>query len=594
MLYPQDSETREVKILDGIWRFRADLDGVAETEAWHERPLVDAHPMPVPSSYNDLTQDVRVRDHIGLVYYERELRIPAGWTDRRVVLRFGAVTHHAIVWLDGIECCRHKGGFLPFACDIGDRVRTGSVHRLTVAVDNRLDWTCLPPGELVDKDDADHAPGYQVQEIHFDFFNYAGIHRSVSLLGLPPAGITAIRVETDCDGDIGLVDYRLTVERAVAAVTVTLENADGQVVAEGDGASGRLRVPAARLWRPRAAYLYTLVCRAVDAAGRCCDVYRQRVGIRSLRWDATGLRINGEPFYFRGFGKHEDADLRGRAFDPVVAIKDFELMRWIGANSFRTSHYPYAEEMLQLADEYGIVVIDECPGVGMCKFRQDRQPIFADDAQTRARRDHHVAVMQELVARDANHPSVVMWSVGNEAATWEEGAPDYFRPVIDATRAADPTRPITLVAFAQPGECRVSELIDIIGINRYPGWYTDPGHPEFISRQFGRELQAWWQRFGKPLLITEYGADTVAGVHADPPTMFSEEYQCAMLEAMHEAFDADEHVIGEQVWNFADFRTKQGINRVDGNRKGIFTRDRRPKMAAHLLRRRWLAAAETD
>ncbi len=592
MLYPQESETRELKDLGGIWRFRADVDGTATSEAWHERPLREAGCMPVPASYNDVVQDPRVRDLVGAAYYEREIRIPASWEGRRIVIRFAAATHHATVWLDGHEVARHKGGFLPFEVDITDRAEPGGVHRLTVAVDNVLDWTCLPPGEVIDVPGPAGAPGYRKQEIHFDFFNYAGLHRPVRLLALPPDGISAIRVDTDvADDGSGIVDYVVSAGDD-ARVRVCLTDADGTVVAEGTGARGRLTVAGAQLWRPGSAYLYELVCRLETADGSCRDVYRERVGIRSLAWDATGLRINGEAFYFRGFGKHEDADIRGRGYDPVVAVKDFELLRWIGANSFRTSHYPYAEEMLRLADEYGVVVIDECPAVGMCKFRKDRQPIFADDAVTRARREHHVAVMRELVARDANHPSVVMWSVGNEAATWEENSPAYFAPVIDATRAADPSRPIMLVAFSQPGECRVSELVDVIGINRYPGWYTDPGRLDAITPQFTAELTAWWERFGKPIVVTEYGADCVAGIHADPPTMFSEEFQCAALAAMHAAFDADSHVIGEHVWNFADFRTKQGITRVDGNRKGVFTRDRRPKMAAHLLRRRWCAAAD--
>ncbi|MFW5860597.1 MAG: beta-glucuronidase [Planctomycetota bacterium] len=589
MLYPQDSETREVKDLNGIWAFKADVDGVAARDAWHAAPLRDAGHMPVPASYNDITQDVRVRDLIGAAYYEREVRIPATWSARRIVLRFGAVTHHATVWLDGVEIARHKGGFLPFEIDITQRVEPAGVYRLTVAADNVLDWTCLPPGEIIDRSDPAHAPGYRVQEIHFDFFNYAGLHRPVRLLALPPVGIDAVRVRTDRDGDTGVVDYAVAVGDAALRVEVALEDATGAVVARSRGAEGRVRVDQARLWRPGAPYLYRLVCRAHDASGAVADVYRERVGIRSLSWGAEGVAINGEPFYFRGFGKHEDADLRGRGWDTVTAVKDCEILRWIGANSFRTAHYPYAEEMLRLADEYGLVVIDECPGVGMCKFRRDRLPIFTDDELTAGRRAHHVQVMRDLVARDANHPSVVMWSVANEAATWEAESADYFRAVIDATRAADATRPVMLVVHVQPGECHASGMADVIGINRYPGWYTDPGHTEFITRQFAAELAAWWERFGKPIVVTEYGADTVAGIHADPPTMFSEEYQCAMLAAMHAAFDANPHVIGEHVWNFADFRTKQGITRVDGNRKGVFTRDRRPKMAAHLLRERWTA-----
>ena len=105
--------------------------------------------------------------------------------------------------------------------------------------------------------------------------------------------------------------------------------------------------------------------------------------------------------------------------------------------------------------------------------------------------------------------------------------------------------------------------------------------------QLERELKEWFKRFKKPVFLTEYGADTIAGLHKEPAVMFSEEYQCKMLDAYHRALDKFDFVIGEHVWNFADFATKQAIRRVDGNKKGVFTRDRRPKSAAHLLRERW-------
>jgi beta-glucuronidase len=102
------------------------------------------------------------------------------------------------------------------------------------------------------------------------------------------------------------------------------------------------------------------------------------------------------------------------------------------------------------------------------------------------------------------------------------------------------------------------------------------------------EFNSWLKRCPeKPFMMTEYGADTVAGLHDVEPVMFTEEYQVAFYRANHEVFDEFNHFVGEQVWNFADFATGQGIVRVQGNKKGIFTRDRKPKYAAHELKRRW-------
>jgi beta-glucuronidase len=196
-------------------------------------------------------------------------------------------------------------------------------------------------------------------------------------------------------------------------------------------------------------------------------------------------------------------------------------------------------------------------------------------------------MMREMIARDKNHPCVVMWSVANEAATYEKESLPYFEKVIAETRKLDSSRPITIAHCPIDDDCYVSQLADVICLNRYNSWYFDPGHLEAIEYQLERNLKSWHERFGKPIIVSEYGVDTIAGFHNDPPTMFSEEYQCRFLEHFHNIFDRLDFVIGEHVWNFADFATKQGIVRVSGNKKGIFTRQRQPKSAAFMLRKRW-------
>jgi len=127
-------------------------------------------------------------------------------------------------------------------------------------------------------------------------------------------------------------------------------------------------------------------------------------------------------------------------------------------------------------------------------------------------------------------------------------------------------------------------------MNRYYGWYVQGGQLEVAKASLRAELTRWNQvQPGKPMMLTEYGADTIAGLHDMTPAMFSEEYQVECLKANHEVADEFPTFIGEQVWNFADFQTSQGIMRVQGNKKGVFTSVRKPKMAAHSLRQRWLA-----
>ncbi|MFP3937330.1 MAG: beta-glucuronidase [Phycisphaerae bacterium] len=586
MLYPRESETREIKDLCGIWSFRADAAGEGFDGKWYASGLESpVREMPVPSSYNDITQDAELRDLVGTVWYERDFFVPGSWRDMRVALRFGSATHHAVVWVNGTEVARHRGGFLPFEADVTEAVAFGQSNRVTVAVNNELDWSTLPTGEVRTHDDRMHPKGFRTQEIHFDFFNYAGLHRPVKLIATPETCIEDVNVLTDIEGEDGVVRYDVAIAGDGASVRARLLDAEGYEVAAAEGSDDQLRVAGAELWWPGRAYLYTLEISAL-VDGDVVDVYRLPVGIRTVEVAGDRFLINGEPFYFRGFGKHEDADIRGRGYDDAVACKDFNLLEWIGANSFRTSHYPYAEELLEMADRRGIVVIDEAPAVGMNFFDPNRK-VFSEERVGSAALSHHLDVMREMIARDKNHPSVVMWSVGNEPAGWEQGAEDYFRPVAEEVRRLDPTRPVTVVNIPDFNACRIGHLFDVICINSYYSWYSDAGHLELIDMQLHRELHGWHEKFNKPIIVTEYGADAVAGLHHDPPVMFSEEYQCEFLRRYHAVFDRLDFVIGEHVWNFADFMTKQGVKRVVGNRKGVFTRDRQPKSAAHVLRARW-------
>ena len=124
-----------------------------------------------------------------------------------------------------------------------------------------------------------------------------------------------------------------------------------------------LTVDDVRPWRPGDGYLYDLTVELWGDDDRPVDSYSLPVGIRTVEVSGSRSLINGEPFYFRGFGMHEDSPLRGKGHDDVVMVHDFALLQWLGANSFRTSHYPYAEEVLDHADRHGFVVIDEAPAV---------------------------------------------------------------------------------------------------------------------------------------------------------------------------------------------------------------------------------------
>ena len=182
-----------------------------------------------------------------------------------------------------------------------------------------------------------------------------------------------------------------------------------------------------------------------------------------------------------------------------------------------------------------------------------------------------------------------MWCIANEPASNEDGALEYFEPLVQLTRELDPTRPVTysLVMFATFQNDKIIDLFDVVSMNRYYGWYIATGDLALAEMYLQGDIQGWIDRTGKPIMMTEYGADTQPGVHSIWDAAWTEEYQRDYLAMNHRVFDRFPQFVGEQVWNFADFATSNGIHRVEGNKKGVFTRDRKPKTAAHALRERW-------
>ena len=589
MLRPQDNGIREAKRLDGIWDFAPDADGVGRVQEWWQGPLAAARSMTVPSAYNDVFVDDPLHDIVGDVWYQCRVFVPSGWGER-ILLRFDAATHRATVWVDDTEVMSHEGGYLPFEADLTNLVEPGAEVRVTVVVNNELTWASIPPGVIHETPD-----GARKQSYFQDFYNYAGLIRSAWLHTTPEVHLDDLTVTTDVDDDVGIVRWSVDVDQVDDDdVSVTLRDGDGFVVASGRGRDGEWRLPGAELWRPGRGYLHQLTVEVTDRTWTV-DRYRLPVGIRSVRVEGTRFLINGEPFHFRGFGKHEDLVVRGRGFDPAMMLHDFELMRWLGANSFRTSHYPYAEEWLDEADRRGVVVIDETEAVGLNLgvaggiFGDRPRVTFSANTIGEAARRQHQATLEELIARDRNHPCVVLWSIANEPESHTTEARSYFEPLFAAARAADPSRPVGFVnmMLAPPETCQLTDLADVVMINRYYGWYVDAGDLAAAERGLEDELRRWADRHDKPILVTEYGADTLAGLHTIRPVLWSEGYQAELLDMYHRVFDRVEAVVGEHVWNFADFQTGQSFVRVDGNKKGVFTRDRRPKAAAQLLRRRW-------
>jgi beta-galactosidase/beta-glucuronidase len=581
LLRPQQNHFRNVLDTSGLWRFQLDPRGEGEAQGWF-RSLPAPRPVAVPCSWNDLFDDAK--DHLGPAWYLHELWVPAAWRDQRVFLRVGSATHAAKVWVNGEAVAEHTGGHLPFEAEVGARLVWGRPNVIAVRVENEQLPERVPPGPGPAGGGVAGALGGHPATT-YDFFPYAGLHRPVLLHSVPPAAhIEDATVVTAIDGGDGVVAVEAAASGGYAGRgRVRLGEVEAELGFHDGSAAATLRVPSARFWGPRDPHLYPLTVTLIDGQGRATDAYSLDVGIRTVEARGDRLLLNGRPIELRGFGKHEDSPVRGRGLDLPMWVRDHELLRWTGANSYRTSHYPYAEEAMELADRLGVLVINEIPAAGLN---------FADGDELTARRlEQALQQLRGLVARDKNRPSTVMWSVANEpiggSPQGVEAGARFLGRLVDEARRLDGTRPVSF-AGVQGGPEEWLSLGDVVCVNRYYGWYTQAGRLDEAARLLAQELDGLHRRFGKPIVVTEFGADTLPGAHGTPPEMWTEEYQVELLRRYLDVAAARPFVAGTHVWCFADFKTSQGTMRAAAmNHKGAFTRDRRPKMAARFLRSRW-------
>lgn len=437
----------------------------------------------------------------------------------------------------------------------------------------------------------------KISEPYFDFFNYSGIMRNVWLLAVPKVKINNYEVSYELGNKQATINYKID-GPAENKYRVTVIS-DQKIIAEHiGGIQDKIIIKNPHLWDVTDPYLYDFKIELLQDE-QVEDEYIAKIGIRTVKVDGDNILLNGKPIYLQGFGRHEDFNVLGKAVNESIIKRDYECMKWIGANAFRSSHYPYGEEWYQYADKYGFLIFDEVPAVGMNKLslnflaNSNTKTInfFAQKTTPQLKKVHEQEI-KEMIDRDKNHPSVIAWSLFNEPQSTTDEAYKYFKDIFAFARPLDPQqRPCTgaLVMGSDATHDKVHPLCDIICLNRYYGWYMQGG-PELMDakKSFISEMDGWQKlNLNKPFVFTEFGADTLSSMHRLPGEMWSQEYQEEYYQMYFDVFSKYPFIKGELVWNFADFKTTEGIMRVGGNAKGIFTRDREPKDIAYLLKKRW-------
>ncbi|MDY7010434.1 MAG: glycoside hydrolase family 2 TIM barrel-domain containing protein [Planctomycetota bacterium] len=583
MLYPQQNSCRELTRLDGFWNFRPDPDEVGRDKKW-QNGIPGGRSIAVPGSYNEIfTPDdfdgLDLMSYQGTVWYEKKFDIPEGISGKRAWLRIGAAYFKASVWLNGHFLGEYAKGFLPCDIEITDHVLAGRVNRLSIAVDNRLNECTIPQCRQTDPLYATNPPS------DFDWFPYAGLYRSVYVYWTGANCLRNIKVGTEKRGKDAHVKIQAVCADAWEGRINWSISRNSEELHSGTikGCETEVVISNADWWSPASPALYRLKLQLVNGQTPI-DEYYLDIGLRTIAVDRKNILLNGKPITLRGVAMHEDVIGSGKTLDPVNLTRDFARLRWVGANAIRCTHYPYAEEFYSMADREGFLCFAEVPAWGL-----------NGGCMTSELAQFHKQMIKEMIERDQNHPSIIGWFVANEPYFFSNMSDissdppqhflDYFADICDFTKRLD-SRPITIAGCTRRDETYL-KMCDIASLNRYFGWYFCQGRIKTGVAKLAEDIEDMHRKLNKPIIVSEFGADGFVGEHSVVPEMHTEEYQAQLLHETIKMLQDNPLVAGQFLWVFADFKVTQSPGRIRNNHKGIFTRDRSPKLAARIVRSLW-------
>ena len=515
-----------------------------------------AETLAVPGDWNSQRKELFLYE--GTVWYRTRFEA-APAPGRRRFLRFGAANQTAQVWVNGAEAGFHRGGFTPFDVEVTELLRPGA-NSVVVKVDSTRRREGVPT-------------------LNTDWWNYGGLTRDVLLVDVPGTFLRDYVLQLDPRDPTRLAGFvQLDGPARRQAVTVRLPEAGLSVTVQTDEtgfAPVELRGEVER-WSPERPRLHAVELEAeTDRVG-------DRIGFRTIEVRGAELLLNGEPIFLRGISLHEQAPLReGRSHGAAVARTLLGWAQELGANFVRLAHYPHDEHTVRAADALGLLVWAEIPVYWTIDWEN---PDTLEDARTQ---------LTELITRDRNRASVILWSMGNETPRSEPRL-RFMRALVQAARGLDATRLVSAALEQREVEPLVQRIddplgaeLDVLGCNEYLGWYIGlPDRPDGVR---------WETPYDRPLVVTELGADALAGHHGDARTRWTEEYQADVYVHQLRMLEGIPFLRGMSPWILADFRSPRrhlpGIQ--DGwNRKGLISDQGVRKQAFFILQAHYRSLAE--
>jgi len=557
--------------LEGFWKFKIDKDLIGDREEWF-KGFESKDLIYVPSSWNE--QNPEWDQFTGVAWYQKDFYIQKELEDKLAWIILEGAGYKTKIWVNGNFVGEHEGSFTSFKYRVNG-LRFGEFNRIVVRIDNSPSIWNLPPS-------------IDLNVSAFDFFHYGGIHRPIYLEFTDECYIEDLTIYASEDGSLkALID---NVCEEPVDLKMSLATKDFSSIIHEEIVSGvkpgryvyEGKISGIKPWSPEEPNLYNLIVESYSN-GELKDSVYERIGFRSVKVDGGKIYINNKPVFLKGFGRHEDYPIFGKNLPGPVLIRDFYLMKKVGANSFRTSHYPYSNMHLDMADEFGFLVILEPPlcysGMERIADRESIAKLFSNEKYLAKAKK----VIAEMIREHKNRPSVIMYSVMNEPQSDMPEVAEAIKELSAYFSKLDPSRPTTFASNRSVKDLALNH-VDVISLNFYRGWYSEWGKIDEGVKAMLADLEEIHKRHpNKPIIITEFGADAILGLHSEPPQMWSEEYQAEFIRRYVEALSKKDYIVGLHVWNFADFRTPQTPWRTILNRKGVFSRDRQPKLSIVIL-----------
>ena len=564
---------REAESLNGEWNFAADLYDTCRRAHWYKEERYNESGGEIPLDYDWESWD-RLRvpacwntEKPELLYFEgsgvytRTFRYIPRKKGERLLLCFEGAAYRTTVFLNGKIIGTHDGASTPFNADISGTVRTE--NRIVVVADARRSPERIPMENT-------------------DWFNYGGIYRDVYLVRLPPVFIKDWFIRLAPDGTFSNVLADIAVSGAGGSEpngTALLEIPDlgiAQKVTVRDG-RGTVNFPARpQLWSPDDPRLYE-VSISFESEG-IADTVRDRVGFREIKTRGHEIFLNGRRIFLRGVCVHEDHFALGKTTSPEIIRQTIRDLKEMNGIYLRLAHYPHDRNFARIADEEGVLLWEEVPVYWAVAFDN---PAVYRDAENQ---------LSELVLRDRNRASVIIWSVGNENA---DTGPRlvFMSKLVQKAKALDGSRLVSAACLINPEKLqiqdRLADHLDVIGINEYYGWY-DPDFeklPKILDNS----------NPGKPVLVCEFGGAARRGQRGSADDLWTEDRQKRLYEQQVEVFRKCPYIAGTTPWILYDFRCPRRLNRYQEgfNRKGLIDADRKTKKPAFYVMSEFYSAMKT-